>query len=559
MMIMKFNKMIRNKVVWWIIGGIVIISFVGFFSPSGGCDMAPPSNDIGSLDGKPVTDAELRNARFNTYLNVCLMMGRIPTMTPMMDQELRAMAWRRIAALRAAQELKMTASPEELLAAITKDPQFQDEGRFNPQRYQVFCRDVLSRLNATASQFEQQLTENILLQKLHNVTAAGVWLSPGELNRMAARYADSFKLEYVHVATNLVSAKDIKLTEADLQSYYSSHTNDFLVPAKVSVRYIQLPASNFLAKVTDKVDTNTIEDYYLAHTEDYSTIEGTNEVKTVKPLADVSQEIATKLTHEAAMQMAADTLNEFSDTLVPNREGKASSFEAVAQKANLPILESGLFDSYTSVAGIDADLAFNEAAFRLRPAADEYFSMAIPGKNHAYLMALTTNTDAYIPEFADIKEKVKPLALSHAIQSAIDKRAAELHQFIQTGLNNKRSFASLAQEKSMSVSTTEYFSASAAPDALSSSEILSDITLRNPGELSEVLPGTSGLMIAYIVDRRPAGQAELASIQNQVMMNTIRRRARIIFNDWEKSLVSGERMKDKYKPEVITENPEENP
>jgi hypothetical protein len=561
MMIMKFNKMIRNKVVWWIIGGIVIITFVGWFSPRGGCDTAKPTNDIGSLDGKPVTDAELRHARFNTYLNVCLMMGRIPTMTPMMDQELRAMAWRRIAALRAAKELKMTASPEELLAAITKDPQFQDEGRFNPQRYQVFCRDVLSRLNATASQFEQQLTENILLQKLHNVTAAGVWLSPGELNRMAARYADSFKLEYVHIATNLVSAKDIKLTEADLKSFYASHTNDFLVPAQVSVRYIQLPASNFLVKVTDKVDTNTIEDYYLAHTEDYSTIEGegTNEVKTVKPLADVSKEIATKLIHEAAMQMAADTLNELSDTLVPNRDGKASTFEAVAQSARLPILESGLFDALNPVSTIDAGLAFNEAAFRLRPASDEYFSMAIPGKNYAYLMALTTNTDAFIPEFADVKEKVQPLALSHAIQSEIEKRATEIHQFFQTGLNNKRSFASLAKEKTMNVSTTEFFSASAAPDALSSSEILGDITLRNPGELSEVLPGTSGLMIAYIVDRRPAGQAELGSIQNQIMMNTIRRRARIIFNDWEKSLVSGDRMKDKYKPDVITENPEENP
>jgi hypothetical protein len=107
----------------------------------------------------------------------------------------------------------------------------------------------------------------------------------------------------------------------------------------------------------------------------------------------------------------------------------------------------------------------------------------------------------------------------------------------------------------MNVSTTEYFSASAAPDALSSSDILGDITLRNAGELSAVLPGTSGLMIAYIVDRRPAGQAELGSIQNQVFMNTNRRRSRIIFNDWEKSLVSGERMKDKYKPEDIQDIP----
>lgn len=105
----------------------------------------------------------------------------------------------------------------------------------------------------------------------------------------------------------------------------------------------------------------------------------------------------------------------------------------------------------------------------------------------------------------------------------------------------------------MNVSTTAYFSASAAPDALSSSEILGEITLHNPNELTEVLPGTSGLMIAYVVDRRPAGQSELATIQNQVMINTTRRRARTVFGDWQQWLVSGDRMNDKFKPEEIPE------
>ena len=180
--------------------------------------------------------------------------------------------------------------------------------------------------------------------------------------------------------------------------------------------------------------------------------------------------------------------------------------------------------------------------------------MAVPGKDHVYLLALSTNTEAYIPDFAAVKAEVEPLALAKAIQAALEKVASDLHKSIQAGLNNKRSFASLAKEKSFNVSTSEYFSASAAPDALSSSEILGDITLRNPGELSEVLPGTSGLMIAYIVDRRPAGQSELATIQNQIYMNVARRRARIIFNDWEKSLIAGDRMKDKYKPEETTED-----
>lgn len=556
MMIMKFNKMIRNKVVWWIIGGIVIITFVGWFSPRGGCETAPQTNEIGTLNGQPVTDAELRHARFNTYLSICLMMGRIPSITPMMDQELRAMAWRRIAALRAGKELNLTASPEEVLAAITRDPQFQDEGRFNPQRYQLFCKEGLGQLNASARQYEQQVSENIVLQKLHNITASGIWMSPGELKRMASRYADSFKLQYININTNRVSPIDIKVNEFDLKAYYNASSNEFLIPAKVGVRYLRVAISNYTSKLADKVDTNTVGDYYMTHMDDYSTM-GTNGTKVAMPLEAVSLEISNKLIHEASAQMAAEFLNELGDSLVPNREGKAASFEGIAQQANLTIHHSGLFDINTPVKDIDAGLPLNEAAFKLRQTPDEYFSSAVIGKDHVYLLALSTNTEAYIPDFTEVRDQLKPLAHAKAVQTAIDQHAAGLHKFFQTGLDNKRSFTELAGEKSLNVTTTEYFSASAAPDTLSSSEILADLTLRNPGELSEVLPGTSGLLIAYIIDRRPAGQAELASIQNQIQMNVTRRRARIIFNEWEKSLVAGDRMKDKFKFEALPETAQE--
>ena len=544
MMIMKFNKMIRNKVVWWIIGGIVIITFVGWFSPRGGCDTGKAqTNQIGSLDGKPVTDAELRQARFNNYLGLCLTVGHVINITPRLDKELRAQSWKRIAALRAARELNITASPDEVLAVLKRDPQFQSEGVFNKQRYQMFCQNVLGTLNASVAQFEQQLAENIILQKLHNITASAVWLGPAELKRMASRYADSFRVDYITLGTNLVDAADVKVSEADMLAYYTQHTNEFLVPAKASVKYVEIPISTYLAKAVEKVDTNAIEDYYISHSDEFSTVD-TNGAKVVTPIERVSKVISNTLLHTAATQLARDAGNELGDSLVPDREGSAPSFEAVAAKAKLTIHKTGLFDAETELPGIDAGLAFNAAAFRLRPTADESFSDAIAGSNHVYLMSLTTNTEAYIPEFTAVREKVRPLATAKASLDALFKKGQDLHNYFESGLAKKQSFATLARQKALNVSTSELFSANSAPDALSSSEILNDITVRNAGELSDVLPGTSGFMIAYVVERRPAGEEELSTIQNQVVMNVIRRRARIVFGDWENSLVSGNRKVD---------------
>ncbi len=141
--------------------------------------------------------------------------------------------------------------------------------------------------------------------------------------------------------------------------------------------------------------------------------------------------------------------------------------------------------------------------------------------------------------------------------SALTKKAQEIHQFFQSGLNQKQSFHSLAVAKGLNVSTTEYFSAQTAPDAVSSQEILDDITLRNANELTDVLQGVNGLMIAHVVNRRAAGADELSTIQNQVAMNKMRQRARILFGELQNSLVAGKLKKDTGEVPETTEEEQE--
>jgi hypothetical protein len=556
MLIMKFNKIIRNKLVWWIFGSIVIFSFVSYFGPSGGCDAPKAAQGIGSLDGTEVSDNEFRQARFNTYLGICLSVGRVINITPRMEKELREQSWKRIAALRAAREMNLTASPAEVLAMLKRDPQFQSDTGFSKQRYHAFCQNVLGTLNASVAQFEEQLSENIILQKLHNITASAVWVNPDELKRMASRYADSFRVDYINLSTNLVKPDEVKVTDADQRAYYTQHTNDFVVPPMVSVNYVKIPASQYVAKAMEKVDTNTVEDYYTAHTDEFSTTD-TNGVMVATPIEQVTGVISNRLIHETAIQLARDAANELADALIPSREGKAPTFEAVAAKAKLEIHKTDLFDAESEVPGIDADLAFNKAAFRLRPTADEYFSDAVPGKDFVYLMTLGTNTDAYVPAYEVVQDKVHTLALAQATDATLEKKARDIHDYLKAGLARKQAFTDLAREKALNVSTSALFSANTAPDALSSSEILNDITLRNAGELSDVVRGTDGLLIAYVVERRPAGADELSTIQNQVVMNVIRRRARILFGEWQNSLVAGERKKDNQPPVEIPETSDE--
>lgn len=554
MLIMKFNKMIRNKIVWWFIAGIVIITFVGWFSPKGGCENnTRPAGVAGTLDNKPVTDNELREARFSVYVGLCLSVERIVPITPRLDRELREQAWRRVAALRAAKALNISASPEEVLGMITHDRRFQENGVFSKARYNQFCQGVLEALRSSRSQYEQQTAENVMLQKLHSLVSSAIWVSPDELKTMSARYADGFRLDYVTLDTNTLAPGSIHVTEAQMQEFYNEHTNLFVVPPKVAVRYFALPVSSYLAKAVEKVDTNAIDDYYTAHSDEYMTTD-TNGVRNPIPIESVSSVISNRLIHDTALQLARDAANDLADALVPDREGKAQTFEAVAAKSGQTIHQTGLFDAEHELPGIDAGLAFNAAAFRLHPAADENFSDAIAGSNHVYLLALSTNAEAFLPAFETIKDEVRPEAQAKATYEAVEKKARELRTFLETGLSQKKSFAALAQEKALNVHTTALFTASSAPDALSSPEILNDITSRRAGQLTEVLPGPNNLIIAYVAERKPAGEEELSTVKHQVALATLRRRSRILFGDWQQSLLGGGRLVDHHPIEARPES-----
>ena len=186
---------------------------------------------------------------------------------------------------------------------------------------------------------------------------------------------------------------------------------------------------------------------------------------------------------------------------------------------------------------MNAGRAFTEAAFRLRPTPDEYFSDAVAATDRVYVLGLLTNAEARVPEFAEVKSKVIPLAREQAKADRLAKQAAELHDRIAAELKAGKTFKAAAQAESLNVSTTAVFSVYTAPESLSSESILEDITSRGSGELTHVLEGTNGLIVAYVVNRRTATADENAAVKTQMGANITRRRARALFSEYEDALI----------------------
>ena len=104
MFISKFNKLIRNKIMWGIFAFIVVISFVawGTYTPGGSGNA---EENAGKLYGKPVPADKFRKEYFNTYLSMSLMFGRPLKITEQLNDLMRKLAWRRMVVLQNAAKL----------------------------------------------------------------------------------------------------------------------------------------------------------------------------------------------------------------------------------------------------------------------------------------------------------------------------------------------------------------------------------------------------------------------------------------------------------------------
>jgi peptidyl-prolyl cis-trans isomerase D len=443
-------------------------------------------------------------------------------------------------------------SDDELLSELQRQPVFQANGTFSRSQYRAFERNVLSQLGATTAQFENKLREDIILTKLQATAAAAAWISPMETQRLVARYGDSFQIQYVTLNSNLVSQSEVKVTAEDLQAFYASHTNLFEVPSKTAVRYVEFPISNHLSKAS--VTADAVEEYYDTHTDRF-TETGTNGTKVITPIDAVRDSVSNLLIHETATQVARDLATDFVVALTPARDGAASPFESVAGEFGVGVKTSGLFAAEGPVAGIDAGQDWIAAAFKLRPTPEDYFSDAITGTGSVYVLALATNTEAYVPAFEEVRSKVEPLARAKAAQDALIRKGESVRRTFQEGLAQKESFAALAKQQALNIHTTAFFSAFSAPEALNSGEILEEIVLLNRGDLSTLLASTNGYTIAYVVDRKPASEDDAQVVRTQLGANVMRRRARILFSEWQESLVqTGRKTKTVAVPDLQDED-----
>ncbi|MFL6581315.1 MAG: SurA N-terminal domain-containing protein [Burkholderiales bacterium] len=161
----------------------------------------------------------------------------------------------------------MTISDSELQKMIAGVDAFHDEsGKFSRERY----RQLLQGQGMTPAAFEYQVRTNVMLEQLRNAYSGSAIVPEAVADRLL-RIREQER-EVSQVLFNPADyRKQVKISDADAEKYYTEHKADFVVPERVKVEFVVLSLESY--QRTIQVTDEEIKKYYLENQSRYQTPE----------------------------------------------------------------------------------------------------------------------------------------------------------------------------------------------------------------------------------------------------------------------------------------------
>jgi len=401
--------LVRNKQKSFLIKiafAIIILSFVigyAMMTSPGGPDNGDPAESVAVVNDTPITYADFQAAYSNLYqLYKNIYQDQF---TPALERQLK-LADKTITGLidqvlllEEADRLGLSVSEEELVNAIAAIQAFQENGRFNKERY----IQVLNYQRLSPEEFESMQRRDLLTAKVREQLQTGITVTEAEIEEEFRLNNDKINLNFVRLAPELFESK-VKVTDEALATFFESRQEEFRVPERVALRYLQFTPERYRDEIT--FDDAELEKYYRRHLDQFDIPE---QVKAAHVLIKVAQD---------ADQALRDKKKAFANDLLAEARGGKDFAELARTYSDDKgsALKGGDLGFFTRGSMVPA---FEAAAFNLNPGE---ISDLVETPFGFHIIKVEAYTEAGVKPLADVIDQVKAdLGEEKAVQYAFEK------------------------------------------------------------------------------------------------------------------------------------------
>lgn len=426
MVILQFNKLIRNKWVWGAFAVVISAAFCfdDLFTTRQREERSGGS--AGTLAGESVKAAD-----FATVADDIRGLGRNRDWRRK-TSEVNRLAWETLAGIAVARRDGIEATDAEVRDMIRNDRTFAVNGQFSFALYQ----SVLRENSVTPERFEDFLKRRLTMSRVEeSMLDAATWVSPMELDRAVADMTDVFTVKAVRFTQSKEDADAVVLDDDGLKKWYDENSASLALPARMKLRMVKFDATDEAVLAKMSVTEDDMRDYYDSTIDKYTSTD-TNGVEVVKSFDEVKDEIDGELRKIAAVQFFETNLNHRAYAVAG--DASVSRLDTIAAEDGLQVsvsdwfsTEGGYVDGFmrpvSSICPGAKGVA--EVVAELDPASEDLRYGVVSSDKAVWLVEIAETSPAHTPTFDEAKEIVRPRALraakADAFKASVEAVAAQ--------------------------------------------------------------------------------------------------------------------------------------
>lgn len=500
--------------------GIIILSFViGYTMLTAPSDTRTnQANDIAArVNGAEISYSAYQNAYsnlYNLYQNIYQdrFNAALEKELNLPQQALQQLIEEQLL-VQQADELGLSVERSELVASIAQFDAFQVNGEFNRQRY----LEVLNYQRLTPEQFEAGQRRQLLTEKVRQQLQQGAQVEEDELKAAFHRENDKINLQYVWLTPELVESK-VEVTAADLKSFFQENIEQFRIPEKVAIRYLQFDPARYEDQIAPFTDQE-LERYYRRNIHLYEIEEQVT-----------ADHILLRVAENADAETIAQRRQLANDLLEQLRQGADFAQLARIHSDDQSNAEQGGSLGTFGRGSMVED--FEKAAFSLQPG---QLSEVVKTPFGFHIIRVTEHIEPGIKPLVDVIDQVKAgLTAERARQLAYEKAMDAYNIQRKSG-----DLAAAAQANDLGLKESGLFSANEPVDGIGRQPDISQAAFTlSKGELARPVQTEQGIFLFTLKQRQASRLPELDEVKPQVEQAFREQRAQTLAEDLANKLLS---------------------
>lgn len=513
----------------WMIKGVlwaVVLAFVVtiFYSWGVRSSTGPTRSEVATIFGQPVSLQQFQRTQNALYQSYRQIFQHQTNFDIREHFNFRQMAIEQLVReallLRVAQQNDLQVTDRELYEHIATVPAFQEQGRFDPQRYETILRSQVPPI--PPQQFEVEQRQQLLQAKVHALVRQSIQVTEQATEAAYRHDHEQVAVRYAILVPSLFEA-EVTVTDEAIQTYYETHKDTYREPEQRQLRYVTVSPQRF---VHDRdFSPQEIAAYYDSHPEAFQRQEQMR-----------VRHILFKVGTHASPEQIEDVRQRATAVLARLRDGADFATEAQQHSEDTATTEAG------------GDLGYFPRGQMVKPFEDAAFSLSVGQLSDLvrtpygfHILRAEDKLEAGLPPLAEVEQDVVAKLREEQAQEEAIKFVDDFVIALEAEPQN---FEELATRQSLTVETSPLVPPGGhIPGIEGAPEVVRRVFTLEEGAIDTIQSSDGRHYVLQIAAIRPPTLPELTAVRERVVQDLRSQEAMVLTrqraDEWAERVQAG--------------------